>query len=68
MMPTTFFQDYIAELDLLLPWLLPALETFEKTFPPTVRLVTCVALIAGFVVLRQRNATSIAGRLQQIVL
>ncbi len=55
---TQIFQDFIAKLDLSLPWLLPALETLEQTVPAPVRLSMCLALTVWFVLLRHRNAAS----------
>ena len=52
----TSVQDLIANLDLYLPWLLPALETIEQTVPTTVRIVIGVLLTACLAVLRQRHA------------
>ncbi len=64
---TTFFQTIIANLDLNMPWLLPALEAVEQTFPAAVRLPLCLPLMVWFVFLRQRNAAS-AVSLHRLVL
>ena len=61
-----FFQDLIARMDLSLPWLLPALETFDQVAPPTTRVVLCALLMAWLVMLRQRNGTP--ARLHRAVL
>ncbi len=60
---TQILQDFIAKLDLSLPWLLPALETVEQAVPSAVRLSMCVALIVGFFFLRHRNTATAASRL-----
>ena len=64
----TVLQEFIAELDLSLPWLLPALETFEQVFPGAVRIPVCAMLVAWFVVLRHRHAESAESRLHHLAL
>ncbi len=53
-------QDFIAKLDLYLPWLLPTLETIEQAFPATARIAICAVLMAGFFFMRHRNLASSA--------
>lgn len=65
---TQILQDFIAKLDLSLPWLLPALETIEQTVPATARLSICVALMVGFAFLRHRHAASDASHLHRTML
>ncbi len=62
----TALQDLIAKLDLYLPWLLPALETFEETIPATARVALCALLTVWFVMRRQRHAA--ASRLHRALL
>ncbi len=55
---TQILQDFIARMDMSLPWLLPILETLEQTVPSTARLTMCAALMVGFAFLRHRNAAA----------
>ncbi len=64
----TFLQDLIANLDLYLPWLLPALESVEQALPSAARLPICIPLIVWLAFLRQRNAEHAATRLHRAVL
>ena len=49
-------QNFIADLDMVLPWLLPVLETIDRTVPPPARLLICIPLLVWFAVLRHRHA------------
>ncbi len=56
-------QDFIASMDLQLPWLLPALETVEQTAPAGARATICVLLVAWFAFRKLRDAAPAAGQL-----
>lgn len=64
----TLLQNLIANVDLYLPRLLPALEAIELTVPSTVRLLICVLLTVWLAVLKQRHAAAAASRFHQVVL
>ena len=65
---TQILQDLVAKMDLLLPWLLPALESIEQTFPSTARISICVVLMAGLAFLRHRNLATAASNLHRATL
>ncbi len=58
MTQSMLIQDLIARLDLLLPWLLPTLETLEQAAPTTVRLPICAILTVWFAILRHRDSAA----------
>lgn len=65
---TQILQNFVARLDLFLPWLLPSLETIEQTFPSMARNSICIVLIAGLILLRHRNLATAASHLHRAAL